>query len=345
MMEEPEFWAKCLAISCSNYLNVPYKDLPIQKLYEIDGVANSATHICHYCNKDTLEKIVDNKCLRFTDIAYLNDFTEFKDAINILKYLIENESYSTEFKKFIINSGIISELEDYVQAYSYKTHMLSEGQVQQIKYSTYTCSFSMEQDSLMMWNYYGKSANGVNVFFDHVWNIFEEIKDTNVNSGQVLSNNIGIFHGRIIYDNDEKMSVVSALLKDIYGLYTEKKDKLEKYKTFILSAFKESFNLMRSFFKNSCFHDEREYRVMLKIPESILKDEQNPSSIVRKGINEENSKPYIDYRIDLNSIMTIVLNPYARNESSDKNILEIKEIFKRNSIDDIKVVYSNIPIR
>lgn len=92
MMEEPEFFAKCLAISCKNYLNVLYKDLPIQKWYEIDGIANSATHICHYCNKDTLEKIVDNNCLRFTDVAYLNDFTEFIDAISILKYLIKDEN-------------------------------------------------------------------------------------------------------------------------------------------------------------------------------------------------------------------------------------------------------------
>lgn len=345
MMEESEFFAKCLSIGRRNYLNIPYKNLPIQKMYEVDGIANSATHICHYCNKETLEKIADNKCLRFTDIAYLNDFTEFSDAISILKCLIENENYPEDFKRFINNSGAISELEDYTQAYSYKTHILSDGKSLPIKYCTYTCSFSMSQDSLMMWNYYGSSTSGVSVCFSHVWKMFEDINDTNVNSGRVLSNNIGIFHGRIIYNNDEKITVVSALLNDIYELYIDKKEELEKYETHIIKAFKESFNQMRSFFKNSSFKDEREYRVMLKIPESILKDEQNSLSIVRKGINEANKKPYIDYKINLNSIVTIVLNPYARNESSDENILEIKELFKRNFIDDIKVVYSNIPIR
>ena len=39
----------------------------------------------HYCSIDTLKTIVQNKQLRFTDVQYLKDTTEFMNAIYLLK--------------------------------------------------------------------------------------------------------------------------------------------------------------------------------------------------------------------------------------------------------------------
>ena len=40
---------KCIAISQSHFLYVPYKDLTIDQIYGVDGIGNKASRICHYC--------------------------------------------------------------------------------------------------------------------------------------------------------------------------------------------------------------------------------------------------------------------------------------------------------
>ena len=37
---------KCIAISQSHFLYVPYKDLTIDQIYGVDGIGNKASRIC-----------------------------------------------------------------------------------------------------------------------------------------------------------------------------------------------------------------------------------------------------------------------------------------------------------
>ena len=48
---------KCIAISQSHFLYVPYKDLTIDQIYGVDGIGNKASRICHYCSVDVLKNI------------------------------------------------------------------------------------------------------------------------------------------------------------------------------------------------------------------------------------------------------------------------------------------------
>lgn len=81
--------------------------------YKVDGIANKASEICHYCTIDTLNAILESNCLRFTDVHFLNDSTEFIDIIPLIKQEFTNGNYPTDFSDFILNSDEIRSLEDY----------------------------------------------------------------------------------------------------------------------------------------------------------------------------------------------------------------------------------------
>ena len=80
--------AQCIGIANSHFLNTPYKDLPVHKMYAPDGIANKASWICHYCTIDAFKAIIEKNCLRFSDVRFLNDSTEFIEIIPLIRAVI-----------------------------------------------------------------------------------------------------------------------------------------------------------------------------------------------------------------------------------------------------------------
>lgn len=80
--------AQCIGIANSHFLNTPYKDLPVHKMYAPDGIANKASGICHYCTIDAFKAIIEKNCLRFSDVRFLNDSTEFIEIIPLIRAVI-----------------------------------------------------------------------------------------------------------------------------------------------------------------------------------------------------------------------------------------------------------------
>lgn len=336
--------SKCMAIAQSHFLYTPYKKDAIVDWYTADRVANKASGICHYCTIDTLNAILEGNCLRFTDVRFLNDSTEFIEVIPLIKQVLSREDYTPEFKNFILNSDEIRALEDYKQSYvgfSRRTHDYRE-----IGYHTYTCSFSTNKDSLSMWNYYGATTAGLNIVFDLAWNIFSGSEKKEVTIGEKLSNDVMFYRGLVIYSIDEKEKCVAELLDRLAQIFEEAKNNLEKYKSIILYAFKEAINNMRCFFKNESFDSEKEYRVVLKIPEDLLRKNTPIDSIKKKGVFKKGNilVPYVDYEFKLESIKRITINPYDKGPNSMFE-LGIKNLLWMKELENVKVVSSNIPIR
>ena len=86
--------AKCMAISMSHFLNTPYKEQSVIEMYAPDGFENRASGICHYCSIDTFRSILLNGCLRFSDVRFLNDSTEFIEIILLIENVLSNGNYS-----------------------------------------------------------------------------------------------------------------------------------------------------------------------------------------------------------------------------------------------------------
>lgn len=336
--------SKCMAIARSHFLYTPYKNDDIVDWYKANGVANKATEICHYCTIDTLNAILESSCLRFTDVRFLNDSTEFVDIIPLIQQVLISGNYSVDFRNLILNSDEFRKLEDYKQSYvgfSRRNH-----DYRKIDYHTYTCSFSTNSDSLSMWNYYGTTVAGVNVVFDFAWNMFNGSEKTEVTIGEKLSNDIMLFRGLIVYSIEDKKKCIAELLDRLAQIFEEAKSDLDKYKNSILYAFKEAINNMRCFFKNKSFENENEYRVVLKIPEDLLQTEMNIEGIKRKGVFKKGNIliPYVDYEFKQESIECITINPYDKEPNSMFE-LGIKNLLWMKGLENVKIMSSNIPIR
>lgn len=336
--------SKCMAISRSHFLNTPYKGESVIDLYEVDGFANKASGICHYCTVDTLNAILESNSLRFTDVRFLNDSTEFVEIIPLIKEVLNEERYTSSFREFLLNSDVICELEEYKQ--SYIGFSRREHDFKQTSYHTYTCSFSTNSDSLSMWNYYGTTTAGLNVVFDFAWNMFKECEKTEVNIGEKLSNDIMIYRGLILYSRDDKKKCVAELLNRLAKIFEEAGNDLDKYKGSILYAFKEAINNMRCFFKNESFRSEEEYRTVLKIPEDLLMAETLVDEIKAKGVFKKGNIliPYVDYKFKPESIKSITINPYEK-ETDSMFELGIRNLLWMKGLENVKIVHSNIPIR
>ena len=84
-MTEAEVFASCLALSHCHFLDTPYEGDPFS-----DELNSGASNVCHYCTIDTLLSIIENQCLRFTDVRFLNDSTEFLEIIPLIEHVLTN---------------------------------------------------------------------------------------------------------------------------------------------------------------------------------------------------------------------------------------------------------------
>ena len=341
MIDKAKIFGQCLAVAQSNFQEILYKDYSTVELYGINGVANRATRISHYCSASTLLSILKYKCLRFTDVRFLNDSTEFIEILRVIRKNINMDKYSEEFRDFILNSKEMKELEEYKQSY-WKVSRL-EHICEPIIYRPYTCSFSTDTDSLSMWNYYASAAAGVSVIFNHAWNMFQGSQETETNAKSKLENGVYIYRGLIIYEETEKEKCVAALLDQVNAIYEEVKENIDEYSNLILSAFKEAVNYMRCFFKPEKFKHESEYRIAIMVPEKIILTKDD--SIRECGVFEKgnNLVPYIDYKLKMESIEGIVVNPFKGRDSMLE--LGIKELLWMKGYNNVKVCPSNIQIR
>lgn len=336
--------AKCIGISMSHFLNTPYKNQSISELYAPNGFENKASKICHYCTIDTLKAILNSGCLRFSDVRFLNDSTEFIEILNWIEMVITKSSYNVDFQKMILESEEMKELREYHQSYVGISNITHQHEIK--AYRTYTCSFSVDTDALSMWNYYAQSGEGVNIIFDHSWNMFDGCNRSEVNSSSKLENGLIICRGLIIYKNEDKIKCIKELLDRLHEIYDEVKYDIKEYQNYMLFAFKQAINNMRCFFKNEYFECENEYRIVLRIPEDTLLQKECVNGIVDKGQFKRGNIliPYVDYKFDKNSIKQIGINPYVKDKA---NMFElgIKELLWLNQMEDVHIVHSSIPIR
>lgn len=336
--------ARCMAIARSHFLNTPYKNLSALELFKPDGFANKASEICHYCTIDTLSAILDKNCLRFTDVRFLNDSTEFVEVIPLIELVLNKGNYASDFKELILNSNEMLELKEYRQSYSGYSRRVHD--FKQTVYHTYTCSFSTNCDSLSMWNNYATTAAGINIVFDFAWNMFVGSNKSEINSVEVLSNDIIIYRGLVLYSMADKKKCISELFNRLAEIFEEAKGELEKYKAQILYAFKESINHMRCFFKNEAFSCEEEYRIVLKVPEELLRSQEPCGDIIGKGVFRRGNIliPYIDYLFQKESIERITMNPLI-SEPNSMFELSIKNLLWMKMLQNVEIFHSGIPMR
>ena len=338
-------YGKYLALTSKDYTTVPFtnKHKSTFDYYGIDGVADWGNDLFHYCTIETLKSITEkNKKenidarLRFSDIRFLNDTTEFKEAVRLLKIAVDKEKLSMdkELYSLLTDKKIYIELDKYFQRYPFKNPINQNKNMDSIKpiCRIYTCSFSMDGDLLPMWNYYAHGAGGMSINF-------RELKE-NMQGDE----NVKLVWGKVWYEEDDKRQCIEALLNDISELFQQipdKKCREEMIQTVLISA----INNMRIFMKNENFSTEKEYRAVLIVPDEIIINSQVPEKYKSGYFNRGNIIiPYIDVPFESDTIKSIIVGSGAAGDFALIK-LGLEEWLSKQDLNNVSIYPSNIPMR
>lgn len=331
-----EVYVKYLALMHRSYLLTPFSNKHKSALdyYSVDGAANWGHDIFHYCWLDTLKKITKNKQLRFSDIGYLNDTTEFEEAVRILWIAVERKkaSMDKELYDILTNKDVLSEINSYSQRYPFYPPINKNRDIDSVKpiCKIYTCSFSMDGDLLPMWNYYAQGTDGISINFT-------DLKDS-IDSNEKVK----IVMGKVWYADEDKSQCVEALLEDVIILFSEIPD-TNCRKDMVLDVLTSVINNMRIFLKHERFEAEKEYRAALIVPEEVINNNELPVSYTQGTFKRENTViPCIDIPFGLESITNIIINPDGDFDSINTYL---EDWLQKQKLNNVKIWESNIPMR
>jgi len=223
--------------------------------------------IFHYTSAEGFHNIIRNKQFFLTDVAFLNDSTEMANIITVFQTTIKTLQPNLDEKFYCCLIDLL-EHDDF----DYLFFGSEEKDFQ--RYFVLACSY--EEDSLNLWNYYTKgneNDGGYNITFDQqeLVNSFESCNRNFYGEDMSLS------FGRIIYDEETKIRIIYAFLSELNEAWVmaeeqdkAKTDQNEGQKKLLLGAIKAAVRWLSIFFKHECFAIEREYRIILALPNSKL---------------------------------------------------------------------------
>lgn len=225
----------------------------VYRKLRIDTILNKDDEmVYHYTSPEGLKGIITNQTLRFTDRYFLNDYSEVTYVLDLCAKNINKISPDVkEFKK---------ELKKQLK----KTrNNLNIG-----FFRAFQCSFSIDSDSLCLWNYYtkGNNINGYNLCFD-AKNLCKNFDlkpfSKNGNTPQPLA-------GRVIYDEDEQLKMDKKLVNEFWQVLKKYYDKENKAAAGdeikeAIEFITEKLLVLGIFFKKKCFEIEHEYRICFNL--------------------------------------------------------------------------------
>lgn len=335
-----------LGLYNKNYIEEPFRKKH-KSFFGPDKIKNWGDNLFHYCTIDTLKKITENKeaILRFSDVRFLNDTTEFQETVGLLKAIIESKrtSVDEELYSILADEKIFNELNNYLQRYSFRRHIYDKDVIERLYpvCRVYTCSFSMDGDFLPMWNYYAQGAGGVSVNFCGL----EEYKkvDEKEEEGED-GEQVKFIWGQVRYTEEEKKQCIEALLNDIKELFPLVPDATCR-REMIQNLLVYQINNMRIFMKNENFSTEKEYRAALIVPEENIRNAQLPANYKVGHFDRGNIIiPYIDVPFASESITSIIVGPGIGEDFSFIK-LGLEDWLLQKGLKNVEIYHSNIPMR
>lgn len=287
-------------------------------------------HEClyHYTSADSFLNIVQPEgiLLWASRIDCMNDRMEWLHAAEIYRavcnQLLKEGEISDNFYQAISHIKPSSK-----QLFLNKTNknIIS---AHQEKCSRFICSFSKEQDSLPMWNYYSKSnaRSGYNIGFFN-GEIIDSKRDY---TGSY------VYHTyRVIYDDSTKFDIIRKRIKEL-GDLVHTKEELE------IVADEISYFLLEwaITFKCSDFAYENEVRLLVDVPLSEAEKQ------VKYRTNNGLIVPYIEVCFPHDILSYVKIGPLSC--LPDDNELQrkiVKEMLSSRGYRNIDVSSSKVPIR
>ena len=287
---------------------------------------NCGQRIYHYTSIGGLQGILGGK-LRFTHIGYMNDRDEVVAGSDALR----------ELSLKYCDDALV--------------HVIEQEAERNKALSAYVCCFSLERDSLAMWNYYTKDPNnqGYNLVFDYrelIISILQKNKELNgcqISFGKVdycnkEENYFGLAHKqyvRNIASALQGLATLSKLLSDP----AQKPETLpkeivcptvkEEYPSVIKyygdePRFHKTISADTIFFmKRPCFAIESEFRIVIQVPDAVLSKFVSSSEGKAKykyRVSNGLLIPYLELDIDLASLTGLTASPTLQSDLAEKSI-------------------------
>lgn len=311
-----------------------------EKILKTNLINQHLDSVYHYTSADAFCSIVESQKLRFTNKKYLNDAAEETYALDLCIMYAENicNRYpwcTDEFR---------NECEWYKQN-------LTEFPV----WESYQCSFSIDPDSLCLWNYYthGDSIKGYNIEFDSQ-KLCDEINNTYQRKNFVSAN-------KVIYDTKRQIEMIRLIANLYFDMYYQNRiyfehinEERERCLSATIERLVKSLWFMGQFFKRECFKVESEYRIIFYHEDVIVIKET--SELKGKGINKPDlnvhyftrngvAVPYIDIAFSPNTLKSVTLSPTLDSQIAKAGAYSIlrEKNYPSVSMGDIKT--SKIPVR
>jgi len=310
-----------------------------------------ARRIFHYTSIGGLKGILESATLRFTNINYLNDKDEIKAGMDSLaKTIAATDEEKEKIFSSIRNRGM----------------------------QTFVCCFSLDEDSLPMWNYYTKEINnqGYNIEFNDKSLVESIILENPELAGCELS------FGVVEYckDNDSKYSksfsdgltssFSLAMMKLLFAFakdyLKDEPEKIKKWESEIaqlendknendisvysyngqLGKFqKDTSGNYLCFVKRDCFLQEKELRIVINVPEWKLA-ELKQFNLYKYRISNGLLVPYLELKFSYSAIQGLTVSPTIQSDLAEQSIhdfLQYCNFSIKNPRDFIKK--SKIPVR
>ena len=246
--------------------------------------------IYHYTSPFGLEKILSDKTIRFSDCAFVNDSSETRYLYEVIMDVLGDHSYPQklqfefwEFLSHVATSVLMDEQsEDKSEPKSLR----------------YLCCFSMNPDSLSLWNYYTKTSTGAgfNIGFSF----------TGLVNALLPLDDFDLSAGKIIYKPDEQQRLLRTVISSYNDEFKNESDK--EAQNIILNELEDCLYYLAAFIKHPAFFAEEEVRIVLSMPYKAGQ-KRNAKYYEKSGI----MVPYIPVVFDKSAVKAIGVSPVRQS--------------------------------
>ena len=279
---------------------------------------SSDTILYHYTSPTGLLGILSSSSLWMSDSDFLNDSSESDYFFEIYHEAVPYSVQTRKEEQFRHTADMFS----YFHA---SMHSWPRETAKRIKETRYILSMSLDKDNLNLWNYYTKNANSIGYSLglkgEMTKSLFRQDKDELLLSGKV------------IYDSDIQIQLLSELYNDYWKLYSALKHTYQR--EYLFAKMEDNVVRYSVFMKSPHFAHENEYRV------AVVKLGSNPTQ--QRLFREMNGAfiPYITRSIDLQDIIEVGISPTNRTEFVNKSLKELLEAKGINAT----IYSSDVPLR
>ncbi len=265
--------------------------------------------IFHYTSPDGLIGIVKNSELWFSRYDCLNDTREGKYIKEVYDKTLDSlyDTYDSVFLDQIRN--IEPDAHKYFRLKDspvIKTETGESYYVVQVGTTPFLCCFSLNDDSLPMWNYYSKFGQyeGYNIGF-----LVEKLKNE--------LNNVDVI--KCIYDETDQMEVLRNFIAGAYENYSVHKHSIENIRE-DLAAMLSTLGMQ---FKDKAFEHESEVRMVYWRPNTDKQIESRGLSLDYRPIKGI-IIPFVKQKIELKeTIDSIKIGPLLKTNIAEATVRDM----------------------